>query len=230
MIRINTVTQIYNIEIPRNMQVSFDLFSFSNSAAVALKCHVGARNSWPIETPAEYLPPKPEECNKVYDTSIQMIDQRIKTIESYNITNADKLIEMAEKRKETLCKDDCVRCEKIIQTVYKDREKTEAAKTMMSKSCVGQVEMTLYPNFPDNKCITLTIDDIVKAQANMMQYNGTQEKRSKRSILTDQLNAIVFGRQYIEITHCSCSGDGCNDGSIHKPTFYFFIFLAYFSI
>ena len=159
-----------------------------------------------------------------------MIDQRIKTIESYNITNADKLIEMAEKRKETLCKDDCVRCEKIIQTVYKDKEKTEAAKTMMSKSCVGQVEMTLYPNFPDNKCQILTKDEIATAQANMMSYNRTTEKRSKRSILTDQLNAITFTRQSIEITRCLCSGDGCNDGSIHKPNFYFFIFFASFSV
>ena len=176
-----------------------------------------------------------------------MIDQRIKTINDSKISDAEKLINMAEKRKETLCKDDCMQCEKIIQTVYKDKEKTEAAKTMMSKSCVGKKEMALYgKNFPDNKCRNLTTDEIASAQ-NMMLYNHTEpqttlppttttpndnqtnEQRSKRSILTDQLNAITFGRQYIEITHCSCSGDGCNDGSNQKPTFYLFIFLLSFS-
>merc|ERR1712136_212949 len=97
----------------------------------------------------------------------------------------------------------------------------EAAKTMMSKSCVGKKEMALYgKNFPENKCRNLTTDEIASAQ-NMMLYNHTEphttlppttttpqnnrtkEQRSKRSILTDQLNAITFGRQYIEITHCS---------------------------
>ena len=170
------------------------------------------------------------DCNEAYNIGTEMIDQRIETIESHNISDTAKLINMAKKRKETLCKDDCVRCEKIIQTVYKDEGKTEAAKTMMSKSCVGQVEMELYTDFPDNECRNLTIDDIVEAQANMMSYNRTEKKRSKRSILTDQLNAITFGRQYIEITRCLCSEDDCNDGSIHRPTFYFLIFLVSSSV
>ena len=171
------------------------------------------------------------DCNEAYNIGTETIDQRIETIESHNISDVDKLINMAKKRKETLCKDDCVRCEKIIQTVYKDEEKTEAAKTMMSKSCVGQVEMELYTDFPDNECRNLTIADIVEAQANMMSFNRTEEKkRSKRSILTDQLNAITFGRQYIEITRCLCSEDSCNDGSIYRPTFYFFIFLVSSSV
>ena len=229
MIRINAITKL-EIWSPPIIHESFYLLNSLNSAAEALECYVGARNSWPVETSAEYLPPKLMDCNKVYDTSMTMIDQRIETIKSYNISDADKLINMAEKRKEILCKDDCVRCEKIIQTVYKDKEKTEAAKTMMSKSCVGKEEMELYPNFADNECQSITIDEIVEAQANMMLYNRTEEKRSKRSVLTDQLNAIIVGRQYIEITRCLCSEDGCNDGSSHNPTFYMVIFLASFSV